>query len=276
MPVDFAAMIVASGLTKRFGSITALDGVSFEARRGEVLGYLGPNGAGKSTTISILTGLLSPDSGTASVAGFDVIASPLEAKARIGYVPEIPAVYETLTPEEFIGFVGHIRKLPEAVIAQRTELLLDLFEIGDRARYRMGGFSKGMRQKVLLAAALLHDPEVLILDEPLSGLDAPSSLLLREILHGLRNAGKTILYSSHILEVVERLADRVVILHKGRVVAQGSVDELLRKPRPQGPAGPTGPGSGRLEDLFRERTQLEDPAERARCFLASLGKMGSP
>jgi ABC-2 type transport system ATP-binding protein len=255
-------MIVAKGLTKRYGEITALGGISFEARRGEILGYLGPNGAGKSTTISILTGLLAPDSGTASVAGFDVATHPVEAKARTGYVPEIPAVYETLTPEEFLGFVGRIRKLSEATIAERAPRLLDLFEIGDRARFRMGGFSKGMRQKVLLAAALLHDPDVLILDEPLSGLDAPSALLLREILRGLRDAGKTILYSSHVLEVVEKVADRVVILSKGSIVAEGTVAELLR--------GGGGAARRELEDLFRERTEIADPVERARRFLAEF------
>ncbi|MBI1854001.1 MAG: ABC transporter ATP-binding protein [Planctomycetes bacterium] len=261
-------MIVAKELTKRYGEITALDGVSFEARSGEILGYLGPNGAGKSTTISILTGLLAPDSGSASISGYDVAAAPVEAKARVGYVPEVPAVYETLTPEEFLGFVGRIRKLPESTIATRTPLLLDLFEIGDRARFRMGGFSKGMRQKVLLAAALLHDPEVLILDEPLSGLDAPSALLLREILRGLRDAGKTILYSSHILEVVEKIADRVVILAKGRVVAQGTVEELLR--------AKSGEAKRHLEDLFRERTEIADPEARARHFLAELRERRSP
>jgi ABC-2 type transport system ATP-binding protein len=265
-------MIVARNLTKRYGSITALDGVSFEARPGEILGYLGPNGAGKSTTISILTGLIAPDSGSASVAGHDVSTSPLEAKARLGYVPEIPAVYEALTPEEFLAFVGRIRKLPEAAIARRTPLLLGLFEIGDRARYPMGGFSKGMRQKVLLAAALLHDPDVLILDEPLSGLDAPSALLLREILQRLRDRGKTILYSSHVLEVVERLADRVLILHRGRVVAEGALEELLRAPVAAGGGAPGADGALRLEDLFRERTELFDPAERAERFLAGLSE----
>ncbi len=254
-------MISVDRLSKRYDSIVALDGVSFEARRGEVLGYLGPNGAGKSTTISILTGLLLPDSGQASIAGFDVVASPLEARSAVGFVPEIPALYETLTPEEFLAFVGRIRKLDERTIARRTPILLDLFEIGDRARFRMGGFSKGMRQKVLLAAAMLHDPPVLILDEPLSGLDAPSALLLREILHDLKSHGKTILYSSHILEVVERLADRVVILDRGHVVAKGSLEELRRQ---------SGHGSVSLEDLFRERTALYDPKERATSFLSRL------
>jgi len=249
------SMIALDRLTRRFGDVTAVDGVSLSIPRGQIFGYLGPNGAGKTTTVKMLTGMIRPSAGTASVAGFDVREEPLEVKRRIGFVPESGAIYQSLSPREYLSFVARLYGMEEASSTRRmTEIgrFLGLSEDMDR---RMTEFSRGMRQKVVVAGALIHNPDVLILDEPLSGLDANAALLFKELIRHLKDEGKTVFYCSHILEVVETLCDRVAILDKGRVVAEGSVDELKEMT-----------DRSSLEGVFSKLTHAEDLSELAKAF----------
>jgi len=219
-------MLEIRELTKRYHGTVALDRVSFSARPFEVTGYLGPNGSGKSTTVKILTGLIDSTGGGVYYKGEDVRGNMLDFKRRIGYVPEEPHLYTYLTGSEYLELSGQLRGLPDKRLMPKIEGFLRLFGLwGDRYT-PLSAYSKGMRQKVLLAAALLHDPEIVILDEPFSGLDVNSALVLRRLIQDLAAAGKIVLYSSHALEVVEKVCARVVILHKGRVVADDSVDHL--------------------------------------------------
>ncbi len=237
----------------------ALDRVSFSVPAGQVCGYLGPNGAGKTTTIKILTGLIRPTEGRAWVAGFDLVQSPLEAKRRIGFAPESGALYEKLTPYEYLSMVGELRKMEPGLLSSRIEKFLQLFGLSDNKDQRMDTFSKGMKQKVLLSGAMLHDPDVLFLDEPLNGLDANTALLVKELIRNMAARGKTIFYSSHIMEVVEKVCDRIIILDKGRIVADGSIEELREMTR-----------ESSLEEVFSKVTHSEDMAEIARAFTREI------
>lgn len=219
-------MLEIRELTQRYRGTVALDGVSFSARPGEVTGYLGPNGSGKSTTVKILTGLIDPTAGEIYYKGEDVRRNMLDFKRRIGYVPEEPHLYTYLTGAEYLELAGQLRGIQDARLKPKIDGFLRLFGLwGDRYT-PLSAYSKGMRQKILLAAALLDDPEIVILDEPFSGLDVNSAMVLRRLIQDLAAAGKVVLYSSHALEVVERVCARVVILHKGRVVADDSVGHL--------------------------------------------------
>lgn len=221
------AAIHASGLTRRFGDTTALHGLDLEVAPGTVFGYIGPNGSGKTTTVRILTGLLPADGGSARVAGVDPAADPRHVKRLVGYVPEHVALYDGLTAREHLRLVGRLRRLDDAVIARRSEALLDVLALADRGDDRIGGYSKGMRQKVGLAAALLHGPRVLFLDEPLTGLDLSSTLVVKAIVRAVADAGGTVFYCSHMLDVVERTCDRVAVLREGRVVADAAPSRLM-------------------------------------------------
>ena len=187
-----------------------------------MLGLLGPNGAGKSTTVKILTGLLPLQRGQVQVAGFDIATAPLEVKKRVGYVPESGALYDALTPDEYFRFISLLYHLDPIVVQPRIDELLRMFELDDVRNARMVTFSKGMRQKVLIAAALLHAPDVIIFDEPLNGLDANAMLVFKELLRGLAAQGRTILFCSHLLDIVERLCPRIVIIDKGAAIAEGT------------------------------------------------------
>jgi ABC-2 type transport system ATP-binding protein len=240
-------MIRTEELTHHYGVKTALQGLNLQVDPGEVLGLLGPNGAGKSTTVKILTGLIRPTSGRACVAGFDVVQQPLEAKRRLGYVPEQPALYDTLTATEFLEVVSALHHLDPATAGPRRDELLDLLGLGEARHQRLNAFSKGMKQKVVLAAALIHRPEVLILDEPLDGLDANSARVVKGLLRSLALQGKTILFCSHILEVVERVCTRLVIIDRGRQIAGGT---------PQDIAAST--SSATLDEAFAKLTGVRD------------------
>lgn len=220
-------MIEVTQLTKSFGDFEALRGVSFQIEPGQVCGYLGPNGAGKSTTVRMLMGLLRPTSGSAQVAGFDVVEQPLEVKRRVGYVPETAKVFSTLTCEEYLTLVGTLHDVAADQIDTRMRELLKLFQIHESRTKPLETFSKGMKQKVVLTAALLHAPQVLIFDEPLSGLDVNAVGTVKELIRQMANDGKTVFYSSHVLDVVERLCDRVLILSNGELVADGSPRSLI-------------------------------------------------
>jgi ABC-2 type transport system ATP-binding protein len=213
-------------VTKRFRGITAVDDVSFSARPGEITGYLGPNGSGKSTTMKMITALLEPSAGKIFFNGQPIETDLPTFKQRMGYVPEEPHLYAHLSGLEYLVMIGQLRDLPERLTASRIDGLLRLFALHSDRHAPISAYSKGMRQKVLLSAALLHNPDLLLLDEPFSGLDVGTGLVLRSLIQELAARGKVVLFSSHELEPVERVCNRVVILHKGRVVADDSIARL--------------------------------------------------
>ena len=219
-------MLEARGLTKYYSAIPAIRDVSFRIAPGGVLGLLGPNGSGTSTTVSILTGLLEASGGAVLLDGRDVRDNLLDYKARIGYVPEEAVLYSYLTGPEYLSLVGNLRGLPDAVLRRRIDGFLQLFNLQDDVEASMSAYSKGMRQKILISAALLHDPSIVILDEPNSGLDVTTTLVLRSLVQTLAAEGRIIVFSSHVLESVEQVATDVLILHDGRVVAHDSVVRL--------------------------------------------------
>lgn len=251
--------IEATGLVFDYGELRALDGVTLRVDAGQVFGYLGPNGSGKSTTVKVLLGLLKPTEGNVSVAGVDVTRDPVSAREQIGYLPEIISLYEALTPEEHLRFVARLRRLDEAVIEPRIAALLGTFGLTDRAGEEIRTFSKGMRQKVALALAFIHRPPVLILDEPLAGLDATAALILKDLIRGFASRGTAVLYCSHVLDVVERVCDRALILKQGKPVAEGTIDELRRQT-----------ANTTLDEVFRSVATEVDPARQARDLLEAL------
>ena len=221
-------MIEVAGLTKRYGPTLAVSDVSFEVRKGEVLGFLGPNGAGKTTTMRVITGYLPPSEGKVLVAGYDVVEEPLEAKRRTGYLPETPPVYPDMTVTEYLGFVARIKGVPRKEMKARISEVIEKCAITDHQHRQIGKLSKGYRQRVGLAQALIHNPEVLILDEPTAGLDPKQIIETRELIRGL--AGQhTIVLSTHILPEVSKTCDRVVVINQGKVVAVGTPDELTHR-----------------------------------------------
>jgi len=236
-------IISLSNLRKHYGAAYVLKGIDLSFEAGQVIGYIGPNGAGKSTTIKILTGIIPDFEGDVTVLGMDIRDHAIEIKQRIGYIPEQAAIYDVLTPLEYLTFIGRLYGLDQAVIDKKSWELLRLFDLTDKVDMRMNGFSKGMKQKVLLISGLMHNPEIIFLDEPLSGLDANTVILVKEILSQLKQAGKTIFYSSHIMDVVERISDRIIIIDKGAVIADGTFETLKDKAH-----------SGSLESIFTALT----------------------
>jgi len=219
-------MLEARRLTKYYSAIPAIRDVSFTLAPGTILGLLGPNGSGKSTTVSILTGLLEPSGGRICFDGLDVGDRLLEYKGRLGYVPEEAHLYSYLTGPEYLALIGRLRSISEARLQRKIAAFLEIFGLTDDQHAPMSAYSKGMRQKILISAALLHDPAILILDEPNSGLDVTTSLLLRRLVQRLAAEGRMVIYSSHVLEIVEQVATDVLILHDGHVVAHDSVSRL--------------------------------------------------
>jgi ABC-2 type transport system ATP-binding protein len=245
-------MLEAQHLVKRFFGVTVVNDVSFEVRRGEIVGYLGPNGSGKSTTARILTGLLDPSGGRVCFNGRDVARDPLHFRQRLGYVPEEPILYTFQSAMEYLELVGRLRELEPTALARKIGALLELFGLSHAANQDIGSYSKGMKQRVMLIAALLHDPDVLILDEPDSGLDVTTTLVLRQLMLALARRGKAVLYSSHILELVEKTCDRVLVIHQGRLVADGTVEALERLV-----------SGGSLEEVFSQLVLRQDPERTA-------------
>ena len=219
-------MIATDRLTKHYGALIAIQDVSFEARPGEVLGLLGPNGSGKSTTVKILAGLLGPTSGTVRLDGIDVLGDLQRYKAMLGYVPEEPHLYSYLTGPEYLQLVGRLRSVPAPALDDKIDRFLQLLDIYDDRYQTLSSYSKGMRQKILIAAAVLHNPRIVILDEPFSGLDVSAARVLKAFVRALAEDGKIVVFSSHVLEVVEQVCSRVVILKDGRVVGHDSVARL--------------------------------------------------
>jgi ABC-2 type transport system ATP-binding protein len=226
--------IALQGLRKDYARQRALDDVTLEVAPGEVFGYLGPNGAGKTTTIKILTGLIRPTAGDASVAGHSVLKEPLEVKARVGYVPESGALYEKLSAQEYLELVARLYRMDPAEAGDRTQTWLGHFGLKPQASRPLYTLSKGMRQKVCWISALLHDPAVLVLDEPLNGLDVEAVALVKELMARLAAEGRTIFYSSHLMDVVSRVCSRVAVLRGGRLVACGTPDEVTAQAGAEG------------------------------------------
>lgn len=254
-------MLEIRGVSKKFSGIKVVDEVGFAVRPGEILGYLGPNGAGKTTTLRMLAGLLQPSSGEILLDGRRAGTGTADYKRRIGYVPEQSEIYPHLSALDYLFLVGRLRGLPERTLAARAQEFLMILGLDEDRFAAIGTFSKGMRQKVLLAAALLHDPDILLLDEPLSGLDVTTGLVIRELILKLAAEGKIIVYSSHVLEVAEKICSRVIILHRGRVAADDSVArlrELMRLPT--------------LADIFSQLVIREDTAVTASRLVAAMTK----
>ena len=241
-------MIEIDKLSKSYGSTVAVDNLDLAVQPGEIVGFLGPNGAGKSTTVKVLTCMIKPSSGTARICGHDVRTDSLEAKRSIGYVPENGAVYEVTTPNEYLNLVATLHDIDRERAETRSSELLRLFGLSDQSKQQMFDFSKGMKQKVLLCSALLTEPQVLLLDEPLNGLDANTVSVVKELLRSLASEGRTILFCSHILEVVERLCSRIIIIDHGRTVTQGTSEEIMEKQQAKS-----------LEEAFSKITGIADP-----------------
>jgi ABC-2 type transport system ATP-binding protein len=253
-------MLEVRNLCKRYRGIAAVEQVSFSIRPGEILGYLGANGAGKSTTVKMLTGLIEPSSGEILYAGENVVRDMKGFQRRLGYVPEEAHLYPHLTGSEYLQLAGRLRGMRRGDLDPRVNELLRLFGLWEDRHTRLASYSKGMRQKILLSSALLHDPEILILDEPFSGLDVNAAMVLRALLRGLAERRKLVLYSSHVLEVVEKVATSVLILQNGKVAAQGSIADLQSLLAKES-----------LEGVFAQVTQSgEDAAITARRILETV------
>jgi ABC-2 type transport system ATP-binding protein len=254
------AAVITERLTRRFGSLTAVDAIDLTVAAGQFFGFLGPNGAGKSTTIKMLTGLLAPTSGRMQLLGLDFSSNAVEIKRQIGVVPEGMGLFERLTGSEYLNFVGRMYGLDRATTQQRSAELLEFMQLADRPKSVIADYSHGMQKKLALAAAVIHGPRILFLDEPFEGVDALAAGTLKALLGRMTERGVTIFLTSHVLEIVERLCSHVAIIHKGRLVAQGSLEELRA-----GVAGEEG-GKTTLEQIFLsivghsglERPQMEE------------------
>jgi ABC-2 type transport system ATP-binding protein len=229
-------------VTKKFGSFVAVDNLDLSIGKGEFFGFLGPNGAGKTTTIKMITGLYAPTSGSCLINGYDVHTDPVPAKRSLGYVPDQPFLYEKLTGREFLFFVCGLFNMPIAVVKEKIDEYIDIFEIGDFIDKRGEEYSQGMRQRIVLSAALIHDPGVLIIDEPLVGLDPRSSRLVKDVLKRRTTEGLTIFMSTHLLEIVEELCDRIAIIKEGRIIYEETQSAARRS-------------NGQLETMFLELTK---------------------
>lgn len=246
-------------LYKSYGAKHVLKDINLDVFPGQVIGYIGPNGAGKSTTVKVLCGLLTDYEGAVTVKGFDVKKDTLEVKKRIGYVPELAELYDALTPMEYLQFTGALYGMDEELCAERILRMLTAFDLAGNLHQRMDSFSKGMRQKVLLASGILHNPDIIILDEPLSGLDANSVIIVKELIRKLADDGKTIFYCSHMMDVVEKVSDVIVLIDEGRIVAKGSINELREQY-----------GNISLENMFAHLTGKESLSVSADALLRAL------
>ena len=252
-------VIQIKDLRMNYADKEVLKGINIDIDKGNIIGYIGANGAGKSTTIKILLGLVKGYQGSVSILGKDIEDEKNNYKERIGYVPEIAKVYESLTAKEYLTFVGQIYGLSYDKADKKAFKLMDILGISEAYESRLSSFSKGMKQKVVIISSMLHNPDILFLDEPLSGLDANSVMLIKEILHKLKEDGKTIFYSSHIMEVVEKLSDRIILLNKGIVVADGNFEEIKKTSF-----------EGSLEEIFNELTGFDEYSKLSQEFVNVL------
>lgn len=250
------------GLTKSFGDKEVLRGINLEVNKGEIIGYIGPNGAGKSTTVKIILGLIESGDGDIIIFGENIKNGNGEYKKRIGYVPEVAELYESLTTKEYLTFVGTLYGLSEETCYKKAESMMELLGIGDCMNTRLGACSKGMKQKIVLISSLLHNPDILFLDEPLSGLDANTVMIIKELMSSLAAQGKTIFYSSHIMEVVQKISHRIVLINNGCIVANGSFYELQEISK-----------EGSLEDIFNQLTGFNEHKEIAETIASIINEV---
>lgn len=258
MEPEILPIISIRNLKKSYGDKQVLKGINLEIYPGQVIGYIGPNGAGKSTTVKVLTGLISDFEGDVLMYNQSIKEDIVAIKSQIGYVPENAEIYEVLTPLEYLDFVGKLYGMEEDKIAERAMKLLTAFGIGGNADQRMDTFSKGMRQKVLLISGIIHNPKIIILDEPLSGLDANAVIMVKELIALLAKEGKTIFYCSHMMDVVEKVSDRILLIANGEIIADGSFEDLK--------AG----GDETLERIFAKLTGKEESSREANDVLNAL------
>jgi ABC-2 type transport system ATP-binding protein len=239
-------MLEIQGLSKSYnrGVIKAVDKLDMYIKPGEIFGFLGPNGAGKTTTIKLIVGLLNPDEGSVKIKGFDIGKDPINAKNNIGYVPDNPEIYDRLSGFEYLNFMADMYQVPKEVRKERINSFLDMFELKDAAADPIKSFSHGMKQKITLTGALLHEPPLWVMDEPMVGLDPRSAHLLKELMRKHCDKGNTVFFSTHILEVAEKLCNRIGIIHKGKLIAIGTIDELRGREN-----------SESLENIFLELTE---------------------
>ena len=244
-------------LTKNYGVKNVLQGIDLEVQGGQVIGYIGPNGAGKSTTIKIMLGLEGDYSGKVEIFGEEVTEKNIDYKKRIGYVPEVAELYDNLTASEYLTFIGELYGLDESMANEKAQKLATIFGLEEAYHSRISAYSKGMRQKILIISSLIHNPDLLFLDEPLSGLDANSVMVFKEIMAQLAEQGKTIFYSSHIMDVVEKISNRIILINNGKIVADGSFDDLKKQNQ-----------EGSLEQIFNQLTGFDQYKAIAENFVS--------
>lgn len=239
-------MIEIRNLSKSYnkGKVKAVDNLNLHVKPGEIFGFLGPNGAGKTTTLKMMVGLLNPDQGEIKIKGYDIVKQPIDAKRNIGYVPDNPDVYERLTGIEYLNFMADVYNVSREERKEKIKYFLEMFELSDAAHDFIKSYSHGMRQKIVLTGALLHEPALWVLDEPMVGLDPKSAHLLKDLMRKHCDKGNTVFFSTHILEVAEKLCDRIGIINKGKLVAIGTMDELRQ-----------GDNAESLENIFLELTE---------------------
>ena len=259
--MDNQTIVQIHNLEKRYGKKQVLHGINLEITSGQIIGYIGPNGAGKSTTVKILCGLINDFEGDINIFGKDLRTHTLEIKQQVGYIPENAVLYESLTPMEFMEFIGEMRGLENEICRSKAKALMNIFEMKPNLNQRIATFSKGMRQKVMICSALLHNPDLIFMDEPLSGLDANSVIMVKEMLTHLAREGKTVFYSSHLMDVVEKISDRIVLIDQGKVIADGSFEELNKLSNDEN-----------LEKMFTRLTGNTNHGEKAEAFINAFEK----
>ncbi|MEK4869055.1 ABC transporter ATP-binding protein [Niallia sp. FSL W8-1348] len=257
-------IITIKGLRKNYGVKEVLKGIDLHVSRGEIIGYIGPNGAGKSTTVKIILGIESYNEGEVKLFGKEINQDSIEYKRRIGYVPEIAEVYDNLTAYEYLTFIGKLYGMNADFVDQKAQRLMELFGIGEVYHSRISSYSKGMRQKLLIISSVLHNPDILFLDEPINGLDANSVMIFKEILAQLASSGKTIFYSSHIMDVVEKISSRIILLNEGKIVVDGSFKELQTQNE-----------QGSLEGIFNQLTGFHNHREIGESFVSVVQEVQS-
>ena len=237
-------MLEIKNLTKKFGDKVAVDNIDLLVKSGEIYGFLGPNGAGKTTTIKMIVGMLMPDGGSITVDGIDAIHDDVEAKRHIAYVPDSPEIYDIMTGRQYLNFIADVFELSDEERNKQIDRYAEVFEMQDNLDVMIAGYSHGMKQKIVIMGALIHSPKLLILDEPMVGLDAKSSFRLKEIMRALADEGRTVFFSTHVMEVAENICDRIGIINRGKVIAVGTLDEIKAAAK----------DTGSLEKIFLELT----------------------
>lgn len=252
-------VVSIKALRMSYGDKEVLKGIDLDIHKGQIIGYIGPNGAGKSTTVKIMLGIVEGFTGSVRVFGEDISSGGIEYKRRIGYVPETAEVYDSLTAHEYLTFIGELYGLDPDTVDRKAGKLMKLFDIEEVYQSRISSYSKGMRQKLLIIASLLHNPDILFFDEPLSGLDANSVMVFKEVMTMLAAEGKTIFYSSHIMDVVEKISSRIILINNGQIIADGTFEELKRKC-----------SEGSLEEIFNQMTGFDRHGAIAEEFIATV------